>query len=776
MRQTSWGRPLLVLLGYILAAGAFTWPLALHLTTTIPGDGKDGWQETWDLWWFATALGAGRNPFHTDLLFHPFGADLYFHSLMPFNGLISLPAQLAGGPVVAYNFAILFSLTMSAWGMYWLARDRLARAGATVPGWRGELPPVAAGLLFGFSPYMADHLLSHLNLVAAEGLPFAVLALLRAGESRGPGAGGWGLGVGGREPGSREQGAGSRGSGALPWRWIIAAALALVVTGLCDWQYVLFLALWTALWLAVSGIRYVWSRRQSSTTPHPPPPTPRGPALAWAIFLLLVSPLAAGMVAQLGRTAGSTLGGLAQETIIYSADLLAYVIPSPFHPWWGPAAAEALRPLAGTLIEKVMFPTYTALALAATGWAAARRRGWPVGLWTATAGAFFVLSLGPYLHIGGQRLPVPLPAWLLYQLPVANLTRAPGRFVVIVLLALAVLLAFGLAALLRRGAAGSEQGAGGRGQQSEPTTTQHVSRFTSHVSRLTFHVALLAVLLLGLELWAAPYRLARWDVPGATGTLATLPPETAVFDVPVRPFESAYMQAQMVHRRPLIGGYLARAPAYPLLDGVPVFTALRTLANAPALCAPPLDGAGPAMFTYFTTGALVLHKDRMDNRELNAARALAAQAGLGAPALEDERLVIYRPPLTATVAPWVNLELSAWYPLETTADGGLLHWMGAAGTLHVWRPAAAAARLALRAYSFQAPRRVAVLVDGQLHAEVRVDPAPGPLLVDLPPAAGHTTITLRALDPPISPAQVGLNDDPRRLSLALVSCDLHIER
>ena len=55
----------LVLLGYVLAAGAFTWPLALHLTTAIPGDGKDGWQETWDLWWFATALLHGTNPFHT---------------------------------------------------------------------------------------------------------------------------------------------------------------------------------------------------------------------------------------------------------------------------------------------------------------------------------------------------------------------------------------------------------------------------------------------------------------------------------------------------------------------------------------------------------------------------------------------------------------------------------------------------------------------------------------------------------------------------------------
>jgi hypothetical protein len=184
MRERLPGRFGLVLLGYLGAAGVFTWPLALHLGTAIPGDGKDGWQGVWSLWWWATALGQGRNPFHTDLLFHPQGADLYLHTLMPFNGLLALPVQAVGGPVAAYNFIVLVSLVASACGAYWLARDRLARAGALPGGGWGEIPPFAAGLLFGFSPYLADHLLSHLNLLAAEGLPFAVLALLRAADFR----------------------------------------------------------------------------------------------------------------------------------------------------------------------------------------------------------------------------------------------------------------------------------------------------------------------------------------------------------------------------------------------------------------------------------------------------------------------------------------------------------------------------------------------------------------------------------------------------------------
>src|SRR4029079_18923840 len=100
------------------------------------------------LWWFATALLHGTNPFHTNLLFYPWGADLYLHSLMPFNGLLALPVQVSAGPVAAYNFAILASLVLSALGAYLLARDRLARVGALPGGGWGELPPFAAGLLF----------------------------------------------------------------------------------------------------------------------------------------------------------------------------------------------------------------------------------------------------------------------------------------------------------------------------------------------------------------------------------------------------------------------------------------------------------------------------------------------------------------------------------------------------------------------------------------------------------------------------------------------------
>jgi hypothetical protein len=152
---------------------------------------------------------------------------------------------------------------------------------------------------------------------------------------------------------------------------------------------------------------------------------------------------------------------------------------------------------------------------------------------------------------------------------------------------------------------------------------------------------------------------------------------------------------------------------------------------------------------------------------------LAARTGLGAPAVDDAEEVIYRPALTTTLAPWANLDTSAWYPREESADGGgPLRWMGDRGVIRVWRPAAGAATLRLTLTSFQSPRQVAVDVDGKPAQTVTVAATPTAVEIDLSPAAGATVITLRALDAPVAPQAVGAGDDPRRLSVALTRCRL----
>ena len=59
--------PLAVVLGYVLAALAFSWPLPLHLATHLTGDpGGDTGVYVWNQWVFHEELVTGHNPLATE--------------------------------------------------------------------------------------------------------------------------------------------------------------------------------------------------------------------------------------------------------------------------------------------------------------------------------------------------------------------------------------------------------------------------------------------------------------------------------------------------------------------------------------------------------------------------------------------------------------------------------------------------------------------------------------------------------------------------------------
>ncbi|MEZ4659757.1 MAG: hypothetical protein R2911_19550 [Caldilineaceae bacterium] len=134
-----------MLLAYTLLTGVMTWPLARNLTSAIPGDSFDGWQNYWNLWWMKTALvDELHSPLTTNLLYAPTGVSLYFHTLNPFNGLITLPVQLTGGLIVAYNAVVFMSWVLGGYGMFllarWLLRETILPPGLPFKG-EGTIPP-----------------------------------------------------------------------------------------------------------------------------------------------------------------------------------------------------------------------------------------------------------------------------------------------------------------------------------------------------------------------------------------------------------------------------------------------------------------------------------------------------------------------------------------------------------------------------------------------------------------------------------------------------------
>jgi hypothetical protein len=156
-----------------------TWPTVLHLSDGIPGDGFDGWQNYWNLWWVKEALLVqGTNPYFTDYLYPTNGSNLLFHTLNIFNGLWTLPLQLNFGLAIAYNTVVFFSFVLAGYGAYLLSFYALSQCKfSNGVNFRGAA--FVGGLIFTMSPFHLAHLLGHMQVFSMVWPPFYVLWLIR---------------------------------------------------------------------------------------------------------------------------------------------------------------------------------------------------------------------------------------------------------------------------------------------------------------------------------------------------------------------------------------------------------------------------------------------------------------------------------------------------------------------------------------------------------------------------------------------------------------------
>ena len=502
-----------------------TLPIGLRLSTEVPGGG-DAWQHVWNLWWVKEALLTYHtSPYHTDLLFYPEGANLYFHTLVLTAGLIGIPLQLAGLDLITtYNLILLLSFVIGGYGAYLLCRYLT----------RNDWASFVGGAVFAFAPYHMAHLFGHMNLASLQWMPFYVLLLLKAADTPG----------GGRH---------YIRSGAL---YAAGAGALLALNAYTEWLYAIFLVMLT-------GVLVAWRVLLPSERR-----TARAARLGWAegvlrlallvgTFVVLTAPVLFPMLDEARK-------GYAQqppqEVLFYSADLVSALLPSELHPVWGKAVERAVQNIPPYLplknpSERVLTVGFVALALGLFALWRLRRERY-VRFWAFTGALMWLLSLGPVLQVLGRTeftafgVTVPLPYLLLYKLPLLSIMRTPARLTVLVMLALAVLAAYSLTALMSWSA--NRDAAARRG-----------------VPAFMGVVAVVVPLLIMFEYLAVPFPTVPpgWNVP-IYQRIAQEPGRFAVLELPLRPF-SDYMAYQTIHGKPLVGGYLSRQPPYRLPDENP---------------------------------------------------------------------------------------------------------------------------------------------------------------------------------------------------------------
>jgi hypothetical protein len=356
-------------------------------------------------------------------------------------------------------------------------------------------------------------------------------------------------------------------------RFVLALGACFAANALCDWQ----LAIKGALLLVALALA-AWLRQA-----RPRAQLARDWALAGALAALLVLPAAWPLLR--GMASGAPYQKVAVEK---GADLAFLLRPHFHHPLWGGLTRDAY--LERRAYPSAGFVSYLGVVpLALAGLALARRRPGSA-LWSGVFLGSLLLALGAHPRFEGRLLEgVTLPFAWLGEVPLLSALRVANRFLVPAGLALAVLAALGLAASSRRSDAS-----------------------------FAFVLALVALDYLWL-----PYPL-REERPSAVyALLRDGGPGGAVLDIPftMGPGAAEDMRVQVVHGRPIAGGYVS-VPSLAALDAIRREPALADLQGFAPPLARPLDRERLAALGF---GVVLLHKDR--------------RAGWPAPSGEDASLL-----------------------------------------------------------------------------------------------------------------------------------------
>jgi hypothetical protein len=710
----------------------------LHLGDGVIGGNGDGFENLWNNWWVKKSLlDLHQSPFYTNYIYYPTGVSLRYHTLNPFDGLVTMPFSLLFGFAPTLNVFFVLSLVASVFCAFLLLRDLVGEPWAAFAG--------AALYTYANEHVVAFFSQGQSEKLSMEWLPLYLFFAFRAIHGRPI----WSKGIlAGHDRG----------------RWLLYLLLSvatLVIMSLVDWQYVMFAAFVSGLYLVFIVFSPRSIREKSVIIGRL---AAIGAIYAGIVFPTLLLPM-------IREAAASPWLNVSGQAIWHSIDLARL---------FGPGGLGN--------------PGYLAALVAGVGlWSAFRRGGFEretALFWGLAVIIFYLLALGPTLQFAERDTGLPLPLALLQDLPVLNSGRNPGRFSLVALLGLGVLVAFGLRYLF--------------GLISRRLNSPARDRTVWPLRTITTATVLifLGVTLVGFVSAAGSATVDRLDVPPFYQQIATDTDNYAILELPMFTDlglgEQHYQAFQVVHDKQRFSGRWARDHKLTnpnnSVKHSSLFRHLLYLGYEPEQLEsayPDIDflqrtdygTQGLRILNNYDVRYIVLYKDAL-KPEVFAQYLSLLNEVLGSqpsPYYEDGQMTVYRVDQAPSKGDPLTLDTGdGWFKAETNPEGKVYRWAdskdGQQSELYTMNlgESAVKARLSLTAYTWQKARTLRVALNGADVATLSLKPEEGekPYIVELTVPPGNNMITFTSPEPPQPAGQPG---DSRELSFGMYGVSLEAQ-
>ncbi len=435
------------------------------------------------------------------------------------------------------------------------------------------------------------------------------------------------------------------------WIWALLSGVGLLWVSLGSWYYGLFCVIYTGCaimtWLlfrpVAQGVRCMfWG------------------SIPLALWALVLTPQIMLLVHS-GDTMLSDMRGIQVER---SADLMDFFLPNPAHPWWGHSIATMRASIYPHAVLWNVALGSVGIVLAVVGSVTTWQHSWR---WMVLLLATLLLALGPTLRIAGHDTGIPLPFTLLKDLPGIRAGQRPNHMALLSSLMVAILAGYGTVWISER-------------------LVRNTERIRRDRSRWCLGLTLIAAIV---------------AIDGNAGLLAvverpvhpfytTLPePDGAVLPLPLyyNINRSENLTPQMVHAWPILGGYVARPPAYPFITYTPGIRELESgYAEADDILSPGWPESGQRALAAYAIRYITLDRTSDKDSYFALVRARLQELGVVTPLVADATLEVYAVPRSWAVQP-VGFLGPGWQALEREGEYRW-RWMGAEAEIWLMNPLA----------------------------------------------------------------------------------------